>query len=314
MDGGRRDPEPLVARRGDAAASGNRPERWGWFTRRRPRRAAHAHGRANPVARARLAGRLGLTALFAGTISYGIVLGGHGPVAASAIAQVPDVVASIFGFRIEAIVVTGQVELTTEEIIDAVGLDATRSLVFLDAGVARDQLLALPLVESASVRKFYPDRVEIEVTERKPYAVWQNEGSFSVISADGTSIDSARDGRFSNLPLVVGEGADKAAPAFLPVLSRYPVVARKTYGAVRVGDRRWNLRLVNGVDVKLPDDKLEAALAHLTTLIKDQDILSRDLVSIDLRDEAHVLVRLSPEAAKAQAEAMAKAKKTKGAT
>ncbi|GGE42382.1 hypothetical protein GCM10007276_19600 [Agaricicola taiwanensis] len=222
--------------------------------------------------------------------------------------------ASLLGFRIEAIVVTGQMELTTEEIVDAVGLDATRSLVFLDANVARGQLLALPLVESASVRKFYPDRVEIAVTERKPFAVWQQEGSFSVISADGTSIDSARDGRFSHLPLVVGEGADAAAGEFLPVLAKFPGVAKKTYGAVRIGDRRWNLRLTNGFDVKLPDEGVEAALAKLDGLIRDGKIMSRDLVSIDLRDKKRTLVRLTPEAAKTAREAMAKAKKAGGQT
>ncbi len=266
------------------------------------------------VARARFAGRAGIALLFAGTLSYGVVLGGHGPIVSSAFSQAPDVIASVFGFQIEAIVVTGQVELTTEEIVDAVGLDATRSLVFLDAAVARDQLLALPLVESTSVRKFYPDRVEISVVERKPYAVWQHEGSFSVISADGMSIDSARDGRFSNLPLVVGEGADKVASDFLPVLARHPAVMSKTYGAVRVGGRRWNLRLVNGMDVKLPEENVEAALSRLSDLIKNGNILDKDLVSVDLRDDAHVLVRLSPDAAKAAAEALAKAKKAGGTT
>jgi cell division protein FtsQ len=282
--------------------------------RRKPRRRAAGFGGRNPVARARLVGRLGLAAFFASTITYGVIIGGHGPAVASAWSQTPDVIASVFGFRIEAIVVTGQVELTTEEIIDAVGLDATHSLVFLDANVARDQLLALPLVESASVRKFYPDRVEIAVTERKPYAVWQHEGSFAVISADGTSIDSARDGRFSHLPLVVGEGADAASPEFLPLLAKFPAIAKKTYGAVRIGDRRWNLRLVNGFDVKLPDENVETALAKLDGMIRDGNIMSRDLVSIDLRDEARTLVRLSPEAAKAANEASAKAKKAGGQT
>lgn len=314
MDGGRRISESVAPRGRGAASRAERAGGWGWLVGARPRRRAAGLGGHNPVARARLFGRLGLLGFFASTITYGVIIGGHGPAVSSAFSQAPDVIASIAGFRIESIAVTGQMELTTEEIIDAVGLDATHSLVFLDAAVARDQLLALPLVESATVRKFYPDRVEIAITERKPYAVWQHEGSFSVISADGTAIDSARDGRFSHLPLVVGEGADVASVEFLPVLAKFPEVAKKTYGAVRIGDRRWNLRLNNGFDVKLPDEEVEVALAKLDRMIREGNIMSRDLVSIDLRDSSRTLVRLSADAAKTARDAAAKTKKAGGQT
>ncbi len=311
MDGGRRvsgsltgparagravPPDPV---RGGSAASSGRGEGASARLRRRFRR--HGLGTAASV---------GFLAL---SVGYGVAVGGHWPVVASVIAQTPDTLASVLGLRIERITVTGQSALTTAEIVDAVGLDITRSVLFLDAAVAREQLLALPLVESATVRKFYPDRVEIAITERKPFAIWQTQGEFHVISEDGISIDRAQGGRFGGLPLVVGETAETAAAEFLPVLARHPAVQKNTYASVRVGARRWNLRLINGVDVKLPARDAEAALARLEALVSQTDIMKRDLAAIDLRDPDRTLVRLAPAAVAALAKA-AGARKPGGST
>lgn len=316
MDGQRRISAKIGSRPGAGVAVSQRQPGLlaRFFARPRPR---HAGSRREQqmLRRCERISRGGLALFTVATLLGSVSYGGHWPVVRSAIEQTPDAIASMVGFRVQQIVVSGQMALTTQEIVDAVGLDATRSIVFLDVNIARDQLLALPLVETASVRKYYPGRVEITVTERQPFAVWQHGGDFIVISQDGTGIDTVRDGRYAALPLVVGAGADKAAGEFLPLLARYPDVVRETYGAVRVGERRWNLRLNNGVDVKLPEEGVESALEHVADLLQDGDLLQRDLVYIDVRDVAHTIVRLTPEAVKAQAEMAKQAgRRTGGAT
>lgn len=244
------------------------------------------------------------------TLIYGISRGGHWGEVGDGLFTVPDQLASAAGFGIRQITVDGRHALTDREILGALEFGNGRSLVFLDLADARGRLLQNPLVKDATLRKLYPDRLLIHVTERPAYALWQHDGKFFVIAADGTTIMPA-DGRFPHLPLVVGVGADAHAHEILSALDAVPALKKRVYAAVRVGDRRWNLRLDNGIDVKLPDQDYAQALQTLAGLDTSDKLLERDITEVDLRWPSRMTVRLSDAAAKAEAEALAKAKKIK---
>ena len=78
---------------------------------------------------------------------------------------------------------------------------------------------------------------------------------------------------------------------------------------VYVGERRWNLRLADGLDVRLPETGLDAALAMLNRLDQDEHLFSRDITAIDLRLSDRLTVTLSDEAAKARADSLPKPKR-----
>jgi cell division protein FtsQ len=83
--------------------------------------------------------------------------------------------------------------------------------------------------------------------------------------------------------------------------------------SVLVADRRWNLHLNNGIDVRLPDSNVADALDRLVALDRDKKLLSRDITTVDLRLPDRVTVRLSDAAAQARDEVLkANAKKKKG--
>ncbi|MBO6784737.1 MAG: cell division protein FtsQ, partial [Alphaproteobacteria bacterium] len=65
---------------------------------------------------------------------------------------------------------------------------------------------------------------------------------------------------FADYPLIVGEGAPAHAAQLLDLLHAYPAVASATEAAVRVSQRRWNLRLRTGIDVRLPEQDIPVAL------------------------------------------------------
>ena len=148
------------------------------------------------------------------------------------------------------------------------------------------------------MRKYYPNRIEIEVTEREAFALWQRNGKLAIVARDGTVLEEVAE-RPEKLPLVVGMGAAKAAHDFLSVLDRFPAIKAEVYGAVYVAERRWNLRLTNGMDVRLPESNLIAAFEQLTKLSRDQKVFSRDIDIIDLRIPGQVIVRMSDAAASA---------------
>jgi len=99
---------------------------------------------------------------------------------------------------------------------------------------------------------------------------------------------------------------------FLAILDRYPDIRAQLRASIMVADRRWNLRLKNGIDVRLPESNVEQALDRLVALDHEKKILSRDILAIDLRLSDRVTVRLSDAAAAAREEALKDKKKKKG--
>jgi cell division protein FtsQ len=197
-------------------------------------------------------------------------------------------------------------------VLATAGITSTTSILLLDVADARARLTASPWIAEATVRKLYPARLEVEITERVPFALWQTDGRISVISADGTVLGPLADRRFVALPLVVGRGAEKKAKAFLATLDRYPGIRDEVRAAILVGDRRWNLKLKNGIDVRLPEQNVEAGFATLAALDRDRRLLTRDITAVDLRLPDRVSVRLSEDAARARDDRNRKAKRKGG--
>lgn len=275
---------------------------------RRPARLSHGLRDRVPKLEALLA-----TCVIGAAGLYGATIGGQWPVIQTAMMQFPDGAANAVGFGIKAITIEGQRGLTDDEVLEALRVTDSHSLLFLDAGAARSRLLENPLVSDAAIRKVYPDRLAVNVTERHAFALWQAAGEVSIIAEDGTVIDRLRDRRFADLPLVVGAGAAKYARDFATMLEPYPAIAERLYAGVYVAERRWNLRLRNGVDVLLPEGAADAALRTLVSLIQRGDVLDRDVTVIDLRIPTQILVRLTESAAEEMAK-LDKSKKTKGGT
>ncbi len=245
----------------------------------RLRRAAEKieHARRRPIGQMAAAGFL-LVTLF-----YALVVGGQ-------IGRLADSLLVFAGFGIEDIKITGQKE--TSEIAVLEKLELAGSLVSFDVDKAQKRLAELPWVEHAIVRKFYPSTLAVEITERKPFALWQRDGNVNVIDRSGTAIVPLEESRFAKLPLMVGGGANQTAPDLLGDLLAEPTIAEQMRAAVLVAGRRWDLHLDNGVTVKLPEKGVGRALAELVKLDTEQKLLSRDVVVIDLRLPDRVTLRL----------------------
>jgi cell division protein FtsQ len=256
----------------------------------------------------RHAGTIAAVLLIAASAGYGVMKGGHAPALLESLADARDSIANAAGFRITALAITGRRRLSEAEVLAAAGVTDRTSLLFLDVEAARRKLEASPWIVQATVRKLYPGQLEIAVSERDAFAIWQRDGKLSIIADDGTVLGVWGEREMQPLPLVVGEGAASRARAFLTLLDRYPSLRDEVRAAVLVAERRWNLKFKSGLDVRLPEEGAAQALETLMVLDREKKLLSRDLTAIDLRLPGRVTVRLSDEAAKAREEA-AKAKK-----
>ena len=93
------------------------------------------------------------------------------------------------------------------------------------------------------------------------------EQRIAVIADDGAVLERYVARRFTSLPLVVGKGAETHAKTFLAMVANYPRIRSEVKAVVFVGERRWNLRLAGGLDVRLPEAGVEAALDRLIRLV-----------------------------------------------
>ena len=259
------------------------------------------------------AGVAGSLLLLGATLSYGAIVGGHVAAVTDWLRGARDNAANALGFGIAAVSVSGGSQVGREQALTLAGVTGRSSLLFFDAEAARARLLADPWIADAAILKLYPDRLLITITERRAFALWQRNGQVNVIADDGTVLQPFVEDRYRGLPLVVGSGAERRAKDFIGLLDRYPEIRSALRASVLVAERRWNLRLVNGMDVRLPDSDLQAALDRLVKLDHDKKVLSRDITSIDLRLPDRVTVRLSDAATQARDDAIkANAKKKKG--
>jgi cell division protein FtsQ len=267
----------------------------GWIERHVPRRA----------------GLAATLLMLAGSAWLGIVKGGHYDDFVAALSDTRNALANSAGFRITTVAINGRKQLSQDEILAIGGVNGRSSLLFLDAAAVRDRLKANPWIADATVIKYYPGGLQIDIVERSAFALWQQNGKLSVIADDGAVLEPYVSRRFLSLPLVVGKGAETRARDFLALLARYPQVSAVTRAAIFVGERRWNLRTRDGLDIRLPENDVGNALATLSKLDKEDRLFSRDIVAIDMRLSDRLTVQLSDDAAKAREDALKKANKKK---
>ncbi len=257
-------------------------------------------------------GAISFALLMAATIGFGIVRGGHAEAVNAELSDARDAIANSLGFRITSIALAGGRQLTREEVLTTAGVTGRTSLLFLDATVARARLKANPWISEATVLKLYPGRLHIAVTERDAFALWQKGGKVSVIAIDGTVVEPYVSARFAKLPMVVGDGAEVKARDFLAIVDQFPSIREQVRAAVLVANRRWNLKLANGIDIRLPEDDVAAALGTLVRLDRDKKLLSRDIDVVDLRLPDRVTVRQTDGAFAARLESLKPKPKSKG--
>lgn len=200
------------------------------------------------------------------------------------------------GFTVERVLADGRAETSSSEILAAMNVRIGQPIFAVDLVDARARLLTLPWVESATVERRFPDTLYVNLTETTPLALWQRQQRLQLLGRNGRVIETAAIERFANLLVVVGPDAPVHAAELLDMLATQPELRKRVTAAIRIGGRRWNLRLDNGMDVKLPEENAAAAWTELARLEREYGLLGRDLTVIDLRVPDQLLVRLAPAA------------------
>ncbi|MCY4035338.1 MAG: cell division protein FtsQ/DivIB [Hyphomicrobiales bacterium] len=196
-------------------------------------------------------------------------------------------------FQLKEIIMHGNTRVKQETLVEALSLERGAAMLPINLFEAKARLESLEWVKSASLRRILPGTIEGHIHEQEPFAFWQKGGRLFLINSDGDAFldlglaDSPDvEGMKSvktTLPYLVGAGALESGVEFVEALENYPAIKEKTKAAVRVGRRRWDLHLDNGVRVQMPEKSFHQALVRLRQLHLEYDIFRRDVQIIDLR-------------------------------
>jgi cell division protein FtsQ len=195
------------------------------------------------------------------------------------------------GLRVTNLVIEGRANTPEPLLRAAIGVSKGDPILGFSLEAARQRVETLSWVDHATIERRLPGTVVVYLQERRPFAIWQNQGRFVLIDRNG-QLGAHQDlAEFHQLPLVVGTGAPAAAALLIDALTDRPELQRRITAAVRVGERRWNLRLNNGADVMLPEGHEVEALDRLMQLQQQHALLDRPLAAIDMRLGDRLVVR-----------------------
>ncbi len=210
----------------------------------------------------------------------------------AAYAQYAEVAAKA-GFEVKRVEITGMNRVDQLKVYDIVLAEKDRAMPLVDIKKIREDLLRYGWIKDVRVTRRLPDTLVVDITERKPTAVWQRGGIYSLIDDQGTELEKVSRGSVGNLPIINGDGADKQVVALAELLDSAQSLKDQVGGASWVGNRRWDLRFKTGETLALPEgEKLAAqALINFTRMDGVHRLLGRDMIHFDLRDPDRIYMR-----------------------
>jgi cell division protein FtsQ len=192
-------------------------------------------------------------------------------------------------------VVTDELHRAAEEA--PLGTDEpAQALVDLDR--IRDNLRQFGWVKDARVSRRLPDSLVVDLVERTPAAVWQQQGRLSLIDGEGVVLDAVQIDHMPDLPLLIGGGANLQAVSLRRMMDSVPTLKPQLASATWIGGRRWDLSFTTGETVSLPEGEQAAAraLQRFAKMDRSVGLLGRNMIRFDLRVPGKMIVRVPPGA------------------
>ncbi|MCB9943812.1 MAG: FtsQ-type POTRA domain-containing protein [Geminicoccaceae bacterium] len=201
------------------------------------------------------------------------------------------------GLEVKEVMAIGRARTKSGDIRDKIANIYGQNILLVDISEVRTQLESLPWVRSASVRRMLPDTLYLELDERRPTAIWEDEnGVARLIDEHGEIIPVSDVGIFAHLPVVSGKGARTEVTALFRSLLDEPALVSRISGAQLVDERRWNVFLDGRIAVKLPAHEVGKAWGVLARAERETSLLERAIEAVDLRNPDWLVVRLVDEA------------------
>jgi cell division protein FtsQ len=174
-------------------------------------------------------------------------------------------------------------------------------MLLVDIDQVREDLLANGWIKDARISRRLPDTLVVDIVEREPVAVWQNQGRLSLIDKTGYPLEQITREEIPDLPVIVGKKANLKFIQLDSLLDVAPALRPMVTGATWIGNRRWDLEVDSGETLALPEgeETASAALLNFARMDGVNRLLGRGVVHFDLRDAERAYLRMPPKPAPA---------------
>ena len=196
------------------------------------------------------------------------------------------------GFKIDQVYLQGREDAPMAAVRKAIGVKTGAPILALSLDEMKEKLEAVPQVKTATIERELPNALHIRIQERQPIAIWQHEGKRWLIDDEGQVLTHKPIKKDAGYIVVVGEDAPKHAADLFLMLAEEKELFDQVAAVVRMGERRWNIKLASGVEVLLPEKQMRAAWQALAQMQREQNILAKTIESIDLRLGDRVFIKL----------------------
>ena len=199
------------------------------------------------------------------------------------------------GFTMKRVEIKGAQRVSRLAIYNVAFDQPSMAMPLVDLDATRERLLQFGWIKEARVSRRLPDTLVIDIIERRPAAIWQNNQQLSLIDGEGVVLEPVRIDAMPDLPLVIGAAANRHLVALNGLLETAPRLRPQLAGATWVGDRRWDLRFQSGELLSLPegDEAARRAIQRFQLLDQQSPLLGRGFARIDMRDPRKLTVRVT---------------------
>jgi len=201
------------------------------------------------------------------------------------------------GFTLRRVEITGAERVSRLAIYNAAFDQDSMAMPLVDLAATRARLLRFGWIREAQVSRRLPDTLVVNVIERQPAAIWQNNQRLYLIDGEGVLLEPVRLEAMPDLPLLIGPSANRHVAALSALLDTAPRLRPQISGATWVGQRRWDIKFQSGETLTLPegDEASRRALQRFQMMDQQDPLLGRGFARIDMRDPRRAYVRISRE-------------------
>lgn len=190
------------------------------------------------------------------------------------------------GMILENVLIDGHHNLSTSDVAATLNADVGTPILSIDLDKVRDILTKNEWIKNAVIERRLPNTIYVNITERDPIAIWQNDKKLYLVDDSGSVITPTDISKFANLIHIVGSDAPLHIASLKVDLDSDEALKKRIISVVRYGERRWNILLEQDITVKMPENGFTKAYKYLSKLNENNKLFSNNYKVIDLRDEA----------------------------
>ncbi len=201
-------------------------------------------------------------------------------------------------FPVKELVFSGNKHLSQAELEAISGVRQNEDLLMLSAGKTAEKILLSPWIKKVSVRKDFPERLLINITEALPFAILDKDGEMSLIDERGNLLEKMKADPVPFLP-IIRAGDSGGNENFMEALSLARIIRDKEIAAERnrieilangKGPEEMSL-IVDNLLIKIGRGDYERKLNRLFAIEEEIKKKAVALDHIDLRFANRIVVK-----------------------